>query len=260
MIQTSQPVGVLLRDWRQRRRLTQLDLALEADISPRHLSFVETGRSQPSREMLLHLSQELEVPLRERNALLVAGGFAPMFMERPLNDAALAAARKAIDIVLEAQKPFPAVALDRHWNITATNNALPELLEGVTPDLLQPPMNALRLSLHPGGVAPRIVNLAEWRSHLLHRLRRQVERTGDATLEDLLTEVSDYPGGGDDKSMEEPSVLVPLRIRTSLGPLSFLSTTTVFGTPMDVTLSELAIEMFFPADAATAQAVRKARQ
>src|SRR5262245_1215603 len=221
MIHTPRPVGALLRTWRQRRRLTQLDLALEADISPRHLSFVETGRSQPSREMLLHVSQELEIPLRERNAILVAGGFAPMYKERPLGDAALAAARQAIEVVLEAQKPFPALALDRHWNVAATNHAVPELLEGVAPDLLRPPMNVLRLSLHPEGIAPRIVNLGEWRAHLLHRLRRQVERTGDAVLVELLKEASGYPGAGEERAVDEHSIFVPLRIRTSLGVLSF---------------------------------------
>jgi transcriptional regulator with XRE-family HTH domain len=258
MIQTSEPVGTLLREWRQRRRLTQMDLALDADISPRHLSFVETGRSQPSREMLLHLSEELEIPLRERNTLLVAAGFAPMYKERALDDAALAAARQAIDVVLEAQKPFPALALDRHWNIAATNHALPELLEGVSSDLLRPPLNVLRLSLHPRGVAPRIANLAEWRAHLVDRLRRQIELTGDRVLQGLLLEVSDYPSAKEE-IIDKHSVLVPLRVHTSLGLLSFLSTTTVFGTPVDVTLSELAIEMFFPADAATAEAVRNRR-
>ena len=155
----TQTVGTLLREWRQRRRLTQMDLALEADISPRHLSFVETGRASPSREMLLHLSEELEIPLRERNALLVAGGFAPMYRERGLDDAALAQARAAIDVVLEAQKPFPAFALDRHWNIVATNHALPQLYEGVAPELVAQPVNAMRIALHPQGVAPRIENL-----------------------------------------------------------------------------------------------------
>ena len=260
-MQSAQPVGTLLREWRQRRRLTQLDLALDAEVSPRHLSFVETGRASPSREMLLHLSEELEIPLRERNTLLVAAGYAPMFKERRLDDAALAQARKAIDVVLEAQKPYPAFALDRHWNIVASNSALQEIYEGVDPKLMTPPVNAMRLSLHPKGVAPRIENLAEWRAHLLARLRRQVEITGDGILKGLLEEVSGYKN--DDSSFKpanslESSVLVPLRIRCSLGLLSFLSTTTVFGTPVDVTLSELAIEMFFPADAATAHAVRSA--
>jgi transcriptional regulator with XRE-family HTH domain len=259
---TAPPVGTLLREWRQRRRLTQLDLALDADISPRHLSFVETGRSQPSREMLLHLSEELEIPLRERNTLLTSAGFAPMFKERALDDAALAAARKAIDVVLEAQKPFPAFALDRHWNVAASNSALQELYEGVAPELMQRPVNGLRLTLHPRGMAPRIANLAEWRAHLLFRLRRQVAITGDKILEGLLEEVSSYKNSTESnfnpQGNLEQSVLVPLKIHTSLGLLSFLSTTTVFGTPVDVTLSELAIEMFFPADAATAEAVRHA--
>src|SRR5689334_22379774 len=182
----AQPVGSLIRDWRQRRRMTQLDLTLEADISARHLSFVETGRAQPSREMLLHLSEELDIPLRERNTLLVSAGFAPMFRERRLDDAALAAARSAIDVVLAAQRPFPAFALDRHWNIAASNSALQQIYEGVDPELMKPPVNALRLSLHPRGVAPRIENLAEWRAHLLFRLRKQVELTGDKALQDLL--------------------------------------------------------------------------
>jgi transcriptional regulator with XRE-family HTH domain len=261
-MQANLPVGTLLREWRQRRRLTQLDLALDADISARHLSFVETGRSQPSREMLLHLSEELEIPLRERNALLVSGGFAPMFTERRLEDAALAAARKAVDVVLEAQKPFPAFALDRHWNIAASNSALQELYEGVDADLMKQPVNGLRLTLHPHGMAPRIANLPEWRAHLLSRLRRQIELTGDAVLEGLLKEVLSYPAEGKkskDQIVVEHAVLVPLKVHTSLGLLSFLSTTTVFGTPVDVTLSELAIEMFFPADAATAVAVRNSR-
>ena len=261
MMQTQQqPVGTLLREWRQRRRLTQLDLALDADISPRHLSFVETGRAQPSREMLLHLLEELEIPLRERNTLLVAAGFAPMYRERKLDDAALARAREAIDLVLEAQKPFPAFALDRHWNIAASNRALQELYEGVAPELLQPPVNAMRLSLHPKGIAPRIENLAEWRAHLLARLRKQVELSADPVLKELLEEVSGYPQpeGHSPQAGLEHAVLVPLRIRTSLGVLSFMSTTTVFGTPVDVTLSELAIEMFFPANEATAKAVRGA--
>jgi transcriptional regulator with XRE-family HTH domain len=259
MMQTQQPVGTLLREWRQRRRLTQLNLALDADVSPRHLSFVETGRAQPSREMLLHLSEELEVPLRERNTLLVAAGFAPMFRERKLDDAALANAREAIDVVLEAQKPFPAFALDRHWNIAASNGALQELYEGIAEELLKPPVNAMRLSLHPEGLAPRIENLAEWREHLLARLKKQVELTADPVLKGLLEEVSAYPSPasrGPQAGLEQ-AVLVPLKIRTSLGVLSFLSTTTVFGTPVEVTLAELAIEMFFPADEATARAVRR---
>jgi transcriptional regulator with XRE-family HTH domain len=257
----SASVGELLRDWRQRRRLTQMDLALEADISSRHLSFVETGRAQPSRHLLTHLSEVLEVPLRERNRILMAGGFAPIYAERSLDDDALATARAAIDIVVAAQKPYPAFALDRHWNIAVTNQALPELYDGVAPALMQPPVNALRASLHPQGIAARIVNLAEWRAHLLFRLRKQIDLTGDETLRALLHEVLSYSYDGNQLQKDkEPhihhSVLVPLTLHTPLGLLSFFSTTTVFGTPVDVTLSELAIEMFFPADAETDRLVR----
>jgi len=259
MLDRREPVGGLLRQWRRRRRLSQLDLACDAGISTRHLSFVETGRAQPSREMLLHLSEQLDVPVRERNLLLVAAGYAPIFPERPLRDPALAAAKSAIDLVLERQKPYPAFALDRQWRVVASNAALPELYEGVAADLLEPPLNAMRLSLHPQGLAPRIVNLAEWRAHLLYRLRRQVELTADRALIDLLHEVSGYPAA--DRRGKTPNVeheiAVPFRIRTSVGELSFFSMTTVFGTPVDVMLSELALELFFPADDDTAAAVRR---
>jgi transcriptional regulator with XRE-family HTH domain len=256
MMQTMQPVGALLREWRQRRRMTQLDLALDAEVSARHLSFIETGRAQPSREMLMRLSEELGIPLRERNALLVAAGHAPLFPERRLDDAALAAVRRAIDAVLQAQKPFPAFALDRHWNLVASNGALPQLYEGVAAELMQPPVNALRLTLHPAGLAPRIENLPEWRAHLLARLRRQVELTADPVLEALMKEVAGYGEPGRIAPEKAHEVLVPLRIRTRAGLLAFFSTTTVFGTPLEVTLSDLAIESFFPVDAATAEAVR----
>jgi transcriptional regulator with XRE-family HTH domain len=259
MLNRTQPVGTLLREWRQRRRLSQLDLACDAAISTRHLSFVETGRAHPSREMLLHLSEQLEVPVRERNVLLVAAGYAPIFPERPLADPALAAARAAIDLVLDRQKPYPAFALDRHWTIVASNAALPQLYDGVSAELLQQPVNAMRLSLHPDGLAPRIVNLGEWRAHLLHRLRRQVELTADRTLIDLLHEVSAYPGAREPAPARniEHDIAVPFRIRTADGVLSFFSMTTVFGTPVDVMLSELALELFFPADDETATAVAR---
>jgi transcriptional regulator with XRE-family HTH domain len=258
---TTESVGDLLRGWRQRRRLTQMDLALEAEISSRHLCFVETGRSQPSRQMLTHLSEVLDVPLRERNRLLMAAGFAPIYAERSLDDDALATARAAIEFVVAAQKPYPAFACDRHWNLAITNEALPELMEGVAPELLQPPVNALRVSLHPDGIAPRVVNLAEWRTHLLFRLRKQIEATDDPTLRALHREVLSYSyEKGRLEKEHEPnlsqSVLVPLKMDTSLGRLSFFSTTTVFGSPAEVTLSELAIELFFPADAETDRLVR----
>lgn len=199
-----------MREWRLRRRLSQLDLACDAGISTRHLSFVETGRAHPSREMLLHLAEQLEVPVRERNILLVAAGYAPIFPERPLADPALAAARTAIDLVLERQLPYPAFALDRHWQIVASNGALPELYEGVSPDLLQPPVNALRLSLHPRGLAPKITNLAEWRAHLLHRLRRQVDFTADRALIELASEIEAYAGSA---RMQTPAEAHPAGYR-----------------------------------------------
>ncbi|MBX9590808.1 MAG: helix-turn-helix transcriptional regulator [Hyphomonadaceae bacterium] len=264
MMGTAQPVGDLLREWRQRRRLSQLDLAGEAEISTRHLSFVESGRAQPSREMVLHLAEHLDVPLRERNVLLVAAGYAPMFRERPLADPALASARRAIDLVLKGHEPYPALAVDRHWSMVASNSAVARLITGADASLLQPPVNVLRLSLHPKGLAPRIGNLAEWREHLLERLRRQIEVSADSVLSELLSELRAYPVPGVARVRKAPGnggefagVVVPLQLLTDAGTLSFFSTTTVFGTPIDVTLSELALEAFFPADAATADALRK---
>jgi transcriptional regulator with XRE-family HTH domain len=250
-------VGDHLREWRQRRRLSQLALASEAEISPRHLSFVETGRSVPSREMILHLEEQLQIPMRERNVLLVAGGYAPIFPERALNSPALAAARAAIDIVLESQKPFPAFALDRHWNVVASNSALQPMYEGVAGHLMQN-VNAMRISLHPEGLAPRIVNLPEWRAHLLARLKQQADLTADPELIALQAEVTRYPAPQRPHPPADPNaVLVPLKIRVGADVLSFFSTTTVFGTPVDVTLAELAVESFFPADEETATSVRR---
>jgi transcriptional regulator with XRE-family HTH domain len=260
MLNRPPPIGGLLRQWRQRRRLSQLDLACDAGISTRHLSFLETGRAQPSRDMVLLLSEQLDVPVRERNVLLVAAGFAPIFPERALDDPALAPARAAIDLVLDRQKPYPAFALDRHWRIVASNAALPQLYEDVAADLLQPPINALRLSLHPHGLAPRIANLAEWRAHLLYRLRSQVELTADAALIELLREVTAYPGAINapiETSRLEREIVVPFRIKVGGDVLSFFSLTTVFGNPIDVVLSELALELFFPADDTTGVAVRE---
>ncbi len=252
-------VGHHLRDWRQRRRKSQLDLACQANISTRHLSFMETGRAQPSRDMVLHLAEELEIPMRERNVLLVAAGYAPTFTERPLDDPTLAAARTAIDLVLEAQKPYPAFAVDRKLEIVASNGALPILYEGVAPFLLEPPINATRLTLHPEGMAPRIINLAEWREHLLLSLKRQIDLTADRGLIELLREVSAYPApdyNGPSVSTERP-IVIPFRIQTSAGLLSLFTTTMVFGTAADITLSELAIECCFAADRETDAIVRR---
>ena len=252
------PIGEQLRDWRQRRRLSQLDLALDAEISTRHLSFVETGRAAPSRDMVLRLAAELDVPLRERNALLHAAGYAPLYRERPLADPALAAARAAIERLLAAHEPYPALAIDRHWTMVAHNRVVPLLLHGVAAELLAPPVNVLRLSLHPQGLAPHIVNLAQWRAHLVVRLHQQIEASGDAALQDLLRELLDYPAPASPAPHDDlAGFVVPLQLATDAGVLAFFGTTTIFGTPVDVTLSELAMESFFPADAATAEALRR---
>ncbi|HUJ98593.1 MAG TPA: helix-turn-helix transcriptional regulator [Stellaceae bacterium] len=261
MLGSARPVGDLLREWRQRRRLSQLDLALEADISTKHLSFVETGRALPSRDMVIHLADRLEIPLRERNRLLVAAGYAPVFRERPLGDPALDAVRRAVDQVLAGHEPYPALAVDRHWTLIAANAAVAPLLAGVAASLLEPPVNVLRLSLHPEGLAPRIANLAEWRGHLLARLDRQIDLTADPALSALRDELERYrpPPLSRRRPTELPaaSPVVPLELVTQAGVLAFVSTVTVFGTPIDVTVSELAVEAFFPADAATAERLRR---
>lgn len=256
---TPQPFGERLRHWRQHRRLSQLDLASDADISTRHLSFVETGRSVPSREMVLRLSERLDIPLRERNTLLTAAGYAPMYRERALSDPALSAARQAVELILKSHEPYPALAIDRHWNLVAANSAVPHLLAGVDASLLQAPMNVLRLSLHPLGLATKIANLLQWRTHLFERLRQQIAATADPILAELLKELQAYPvPEGADLLLEgeHPGVVMPFNYRTPAGVLSFISTVTIFGTPSDVTLQELAMETFFPADDFTRQALQ----
>lgn len=259
---TAPPVGTLLRTWRQRRRLSQLDLALDAEVSTRHLSCVETGRAAPSRDMLLRLAERLDVPLRERNALLLAGGYAPMYPERPLADPSMAAARRAVDLILAGHMPYPAVAVDRGWNLVAHNAAVAPLLGLVDPARLVPPVNVLRLSLHPQGLAPLIVNAADWRAHVLARLHRQVQVSGDPVLAALFDELRALPHGGDvghdGHATDLGGVAVPLLLRIGDQVLNLISTITVFGTPVDVTLSELALETFFPADEATAAWLRAA--
>jgi transcriptional regulator with XRE-family HTH domain len=256
-------VGALLRDWRNRRRLSQLELALEADISARHLSFVETGRSRPSPEMILRLAEQLDVPLRDRNALMLAGGYAPVYPEHPLEDDELEPVRDALQLVLAGHEPYPAVVVDRGWNLVAANRSVDLLTEGIAAHLLEPPANVLRATLHPEGMAPRIVNLGEWRTHLLDRLERQVERTGDATLADLLAELRGYPGPARESASPRHfrgrarEIVAPIRLRLGERELAFFGTVAVFGTPLDVTVAELAIEAFFPADPETAQTVRE---
>jgi transcriptional regulator with XRE-family HTH domain len=256
MLTSTRPFGALLREWRERRRVSQLSLATEAGISTKHLSFMETGRSQPSRDMIMRLAEELEIPLRERNALLTAAGFAPVYPERTLEDAALGGARAAILAVLDGHMPHPALAVDRHWKLVAANAAVPPLLAGVDKSLMDPTPNVLRLSLHPRGLAPRIKNLGAWRDHLLHRLRRQIEVTADRELMSLCAELSAYPvdeAKAEDLAQGFADIAVPLVLETERGVLNLISTTTVFGTPLDVTLSEIAIEAFFPGDQATAR-------
>lgn len=256
----SRPFGEHLRHWRQHRRLSQLDLAGEAAISTRHLSFMETGRAVPSREMVLRLTERLHVPLRERNALLVAAGYAPMYRERALDDPALAAARQAVELILKSHEPYPALAVDRHWNLVSYNALVPRLMAMASPALQQTPVNVLRLSLHPEGLAPHIANLAQWRSHLFERLRQQISATADPTLAALLDELRAYPlppGTGEHLEGEHPGVVMPFQLRTPHGSLSFISTITIFGTPVDVTLQELALETFFPADEFTRGVLRQ---
>ena len=253
------PFGTLLRRWREQRRLTQSDLALAADSSTRHLSYLETGRSQPSREMIMRLSEYLQVPLRERNLLLLAAGFAPAFQERSL--AELEVAKSAIDRILKAHLPYPAFAVDRHWNVVLSNAALPQLYEGCSAELLRPPVNAMKLILHPAGMGPRVVNFAQWRAHSLSLLRQQIDARPDPVLQGLLAEIGAYPvpehGHGAHRFDAIEQLATPLRIATRMGTVAFLSTVTVFGTANDVTLSELALEMLFPANDETVGIVQR---
>jgi transcriptional regulator with XRE-family HTH domain len=249
-------IGDHLRQWRQRRRLSQLDLAVDAEISARHLSFVETGRAAPSRDMVMRLAERLEVPLRERNVLLVAAGFAPEFPQRALDDPALKPARAAIDLVLKSHEPNPALAVDRHWNLVSANRMVMPLLEGIPARLLGQPFNVLRLSFHPEALAARTVNLAEWCGHLLERLHRQCEATADPELIKLYHDLKAWPIPARAAPLASDSVAIPFKMRLGGDVLSFFSTTMIFGTPVDITLSELAVETFFPADDLTAERMR----
>jgi transcriptional regulator with XRE-family HTH domain len=247
-----------LRDWRQRRHLSQLELGLRADVSSRHISFIETGRAQPSADMVRHIAEVLDVPLRERNSLLLAAGFAPSYPQHDLDDPALEPVRAVLAHVLKGHEPYPAVVVDRHWGMVAANQALTRLVAGVAPHLLEPPVNVLRLSLHPEGMAPRIVNLGEWRAHILARLGRQAVVSGDPALFTLHDELAAYPvdrrAGHID--LDAGAIAVPLQLATEACELSLISTATSFGAPADVTVSELSIESFYPADEETAIALR----
>lgn len=262
MLDEHRSFGTLLRDWRQRRRLSQLALAVDAEISQRHLSFLESGRSQPSRDMVLRLTERLAVPLRERNMILAAAGFAPVYGERSLEAPELAAARAAIDRILKGHEPHPALAVDRFWTLLSANRAAAALLKGVAGHLVAGEINVLRLSLHPDGLQRRILNFREWRAHVLARLAHETDVSGDARLAALLEELKSYPA----PPREPPSrahpgargrIAIPLVLTSGEGRLSFISTTTVFGTAVEVTLSEVTIEAFFPADRETAKAMAK---
>jgi transcriptional regulator with XRE-family HTH domain len=248
-------IGPLLKTWRGKRRLSQLDLALEAGVSTRHLSFVETGRARPSEQMVLHLAEQLDVPLRERNRMLLAAGYAPVYAHRNLDAPELGPVKEALDQLLASHEPFPAIVVDRGWNLVAANRAIEMLTAGAAAHLLEPPVNALRLALHPDGMAPRIRNFGEWRAHLLRDLSAQAETNGDDALTALHDELTAYPGEEGEPGPHD--VFVPLRMQGPDGTeLRFLSTRTTFATAVDVTVSELAIESFFPADEQTANAIR----
>jgi transcriptional regulator with XRE-family HTH domain len=261
----SQPqVGSLLREWRERRRVTQLELALDAGISARHLSFVETGRSRPGREMLLRVLEQLKVPFREQNRLLLAAGHAPAYPERSFDDPDLAPVRNALDLVLSGHEPYPAIAVDRAWNMVAANSAMLALTEAVEidPDLLEPPINVMRVGLHPRGLGPLFVNLSDWHAHWIKRLERQLAVTGDEQLASLIDEVAGYPVPEPDvddvTGFASGEMLGPVRVRTpDGGELAFFGMFASFDTPFEVTTSELAVELLFPADQATAETLRQ---
>lgn len=256
-------VGELLRGWRERRRLSQLDLAYNTEISQKHLSFIELGRSSPSREMILRLSEQLEIPLRERNVLLAAGGFASIFPERPLDDESLSPARRAVDLILTRLEPNPSFAVDRHWTLVTANNAAKKLYREVDPELLEGRGGMLRICLHPNGFTPRVINYSQWRKNVLEYLHKQVQATADDFLLELYNELKSYPpprslrNASTEKEIDYSGFAIPLRLTSDRGELSFISTMTVFGTPIDVTISELAIETFFPADEKTAEVLHQ---
>lgn len=256
-------VGELLREWRTRRRVSQLDLSLSVGVSARHLSFIETGRSRPSPEMVLTLADGLDIPLRERNTLLLAAGFAPRYPSRPLEDAALSPARDAVQRLLDAHDPYPGIVIDRCWNIVGTNAAASALTAGLPEQLLGPPANVYRLCLHPDGLAGRTLNFPDWAGYLLRQLRRTIALTGDPGLAALEEEVRDYPGvaaAADARSAppDSSSLLIPFVLDVGGGRrLSMFTTLTTFGTPLDVTLAELAVELFYPADTESADLLRR---
>ncbi|WP_328301677.1 helix-turn-helix transcriptional regulator [Streptomyces sp. NBC_00435] len=262
-------VGTLLRTWRERRAISQLELAGRADSSSRHISFVETGRSRPSEEMVLRLADHLDVPMRDRNALLLAAGYAPRYAHTPLDDPSMGVLREGLERLLTGYEPYPALVVDSTYDVVAANRGIMMLMEGLPEHLLAGPLNAMRLTLHPEGLAPRIRNLPEWRGHLLAQMERQIALARSAPLRALYEEVAAYPvaaspdrpggdGTGDGTGPDEavPYIALPLRIEHDGHLLSFVSSISTFNTPMDVTVAELAIETLLPADPATAKYLR----
>jgi transcriptional regulator with XRE-family HTH domain len=257
-------VGDLIKDWRTRRRRSQMDLALDAGVSTRHLSFVETGRARPSPELVLSLAHHLDVPLRERNSLLLAAGYAPRFSQTPIDDPSMHRVRASMQRLLDAHDPYPGVVIDRQWNVVLTNRAAMGLTDGVDPTLLGPPMNVYRLCLHPDGLAARTTNFTDWAAYLLQQLRRSITLSGDPALQAILDEVMAYPNVAriaplaEIAAWEDPPLLVPFRFETPLGEISLFTTITTFGTPLDVTIDEIAVELFFPSDDASDTLLRAA--
>jgi len=265
-VHSQSEVGLLLRQWRERRRATQLELALDAGISARHLSFVETGRSRPGRDMLVRVLEQLKVPFREQNRLLLAAGHAPAYPERSFDDPDLAPVRDALDLVLSGHEPYPAIAVDRAWNMVAANSAMLALTEAVEidPELLEPPVNVIRVGLHPRGLGPLFVNLGDWHAHWIKQLERQLAATGDEQLASLIDEVAGYPIPEPDADADAVTgfaageMLGPVKVRTpDGGELAFFGMFASFDTPFEVTTSELAVELLFPADRATAKALHE---
>ena len=248
-------VGNLIREWRTRRSLSQMALASDSAVSTRYLSFIETGRARPSREMVLHLAEQLEVPLRERNRLLMAAGYAPFFPQRSLDDEQMAPVREALDRFLEAHQPYPAAIVDGHWNLVAANEGIALMTQGVVPELLEPPANVFRIALHPDGMAPRILNFEEWSAHLISRVRRQAALTGDPGMTQLYEELSGYPGVSLEHVVDGSAPFLLHRLKLADDELSFFSTVTTFGTATDITLAELSLEAFYPADERTKRAL-----
>ena len=251
------PAGRLLREWRQRRRRSQMDLALDVGVSTRHLSFVETGRSRPSAELIVALTQHLDVPLKDRNGVLVAAGYAPRYRRTALDDAAMPHVRQALHRLLDSHDPYPGVAIDRMWNVVIANGAAQRLTTALPSELAGPPINVFRACLHIDGLARQTLNFADWAAYLVDRLHRIVAETADAEVAALVEEVDAYPtvraltNGSDGPPRGEPLLLVPWELQLGPDRLSLFTTLTTFGTPRDITLDELSIELFYPADAAT---------